>query len=56
MQTRSGAGSAVLAERLQGFALRCRRLAEMTAVPEITRELLSIARVLEDEAELSEPA
>jgi hypothetical protein len=36
------------------LAQRCRELAEMTAVPEVTRELLSIARELEDEAELAE--
>jgi hypothetical protein len=56
MQTRSGVGSAVLAKRLPDLALRCRQLAEMTAVPEITREPRSIARMLEDEAELAEPA
>jgi len=39
------------ASRLRDLARRCRDLAEMTAVPDVTRELLSIARALEDEAD-----
>jgi hypothetical protein len=39
-------------DRLRELARRCRELAEMTAVPDVTRELLSIARSLEDEAGL----
>ena len=38
------------ADRLRSLARRCRELAEMTAVPDVTRELLSIARALDDEA------
>jgi hypothetical protein len=37
--------------RLRGLARRCRELAEMTMVPDVTRELLSIAAALESEAE-----
>jgi hypothetical protein len=37
-------------DRLRDLARRCRELAEMTAVPDVTRELLSIARSLDDEA------
>lgn len=40
------------ADRLRDLARRCRELAEMTAVPDVTRELLSIARSLDDEAGL----
>jgi hypothetical protein len=55
MQGRSGpVADEALAQRVRGLAQRCRELAEMTAVPEVTRELLSIARELEDEAELAE--
>ena len=55
MQGRSGpVADEALAQRFRGLAQRCRELAEMTAVPEVTRELLSIARELEDEAELAE--
>lgn len=39
------------ADRLRGLARRCRELAEMTMVPDVTRELLSIATALESEAE-----
>ena len=39
------------AERLRGLARRCRELADMTMVPDVTRELLSIATSLDSEAE-----
>jgi len=52
MQSKSGSViDAVGADRLRDLARRCRELAEMTAVPDVTRELLSIARSLEDEAD-----
>jgi hypothetical protein len=40
-------------ERIRALAQRCRDLSEMTAVPEVTRELISIAAELENEAELA---
>ena len=39
-------------ERLRALARRCRDLSELTAVPEVTRELVGIADALESEAEL----
>jgi hypothetical protein len=39
------------AGRLRTLARRCRELAEMTMVPDVTRELLSIANALDSEAE-----
>jgi hypothetical protein len=52
MQTRSGVvADGAAADRLRDLARRCRELAEMTAVPDVTRELQSIARALDDEAE-----
>ena len=36
------------ADRLRGLARRCRELAEMTMVPDVTRELLSIAMALDN--------
>ena len=39
-------------ERIRALAQRCRDLSEMTAVPEVTRELISIADEIENEAEL----
>jgi hypothetical protein len=39
------------AVRLRGLARRCRELADMTMVPDVTRELLSIAAALDHEAE-----
>jgi hypothetical protein len=39
------------AERLRTLARRCRDLSEMTVVPEVSRELISIAGELEGEAE-----
>ena len=41
------------AGRLRSLARRCRELAEMTMVPDVTRELLSIASALDNEAERS---
>jgi hypothetical protein len=40
------------AERIRALAQRCRDLSEMTAIPDVTRELTAIARELEHEAEL----
>ena len=40
------------AERLRLLAQRCRELSELTALPEVTRELVSIADALEGEADL----
>jgi hypothetical protein len=40
-------------ERIRALAQRCRDLSEMTAVPDVTRELISIADELENEAELA---
>jgi len=41
-------------ERLRDLARRCRDLAELTAVPDVVRELERIARALDDEAGLDE--
>ncbi len=52
MRTRSGiVADAAGADRLRDLARRCRELAEMTAVPDVTRELQSIAGALDEEAE-----
>ena len=40
-------------ERLRALAQRCRDLSELTAVPEVTRELVGIADALEGEPELA---
>ena len=40
------------AERMRSLAQRCRELSELTAVPEVTRELIGIADALESEADL----
>jgi hypothetical protein len=45
-----GAAQATTAERLRDLARRCRELAELTAVPEVARELERIAAALEAEA------
>jgi hypothetical protein len=37
---------------MRSLARRCRDLSEQTAIPELTRELISIADALDDEAEL----
>jgi len=39
------------ADRLRGYAKRCRILSEETAMPEISQELVHIAEALEDEAD-----
>lgn len=51
------AGSGAAAERakvarLRALAQRCRELSELTAIPEVTRELVGIAEALESETEL----
>jgi len=46
----SGVAQAANAGRLHDLARRCRELAELTAVPEVTNELESIAKALEEEA------
>lgn len=38
------------ADRLRDLARRCRDLAELTAVPDVVRELERIARALDEEA------
>jgi hypothetical protein len=40
-------------ERLRDLARRCRELSEMTAVPELIRELNGIADSLDKEAKMS---
>jgi predicted transcriptional regulator len=40
--------------RLRELARRCRELSEMTAVPELTRELSNIADDIEKEAEMAQ--
>ena len=45
-----GVAQATAAERLRDLARRCRELAELTAVPEVARELERIAAALEAEA------
>lgn len=49
-----GIAEGVSVERLRDLARRCRDLAELTAVPEVVRELERIARALDDEAGLHE--
>lgn len=49
-----GVAEGVHSERLRDLARRCRDLAELTAVPEVVRELERIARALDDEAGLDE--
>jgi hypothetical protein len=39
------------AERLRALARRCRDLSDMTMVPDVSRELVSIAAELDREAE-----
>jgi len=52
MQTRSGAVvDGAGADRLRDLARRCRQLAEMTVTPNVTLELSSVARSLDDEVE-----
>lgn len=40
-------------ERIRALARRCRDLSEMTAVPDVTLELVRIADELETEAEMA---
>ena len=40
------------AQRMRALAQRCRELSELTAVPEVTRELIAIADAIESEADL----
>lgn len=47
-----GASERTRAHRIKALARRCRDLSEMTAVPELTRELNNIADELEKEAEM----
>lgn len=47
-----GTAERAKAERIRSLARRCRELSEMTAIPEVTRELVSIADALDSEAEL----
>jgi hypothetical protein len=47
-----GVAERARAERIRALAQRCHDLSEQTAIPEVTRELLSIARELEEEAAL----
>jgi len=58
LRTAGGHGIAdnAQAERLRDLARRCRDLAELTAVPDVVRELERIAQVLEDEAGSGEGA
>lgn len=48
----SGTAERAKAERIRALAQRCRDLSELTAIPEVTRELVSIADALDSEAEL----
>jgi hypothetical protein len=50
--TVSGTAERAKAERIRSLAQRCRDLSELTAIPEVTRELVSIAEALDSEAEL----
>lgn len=45
-------GERARVERMRVLARRCRDLSEQTAIPELTRELISIADALDNEAEL----
>lgn len=48
----AGVAERARAERIRALAQRCYDLSEQTAIPEMTRELVSIARELEEEAAL----
>ncbi|MGO8915543.1 MAG: hypothetical protein ACLQJR_06515 [Stellaceae bacterium] len=48
----SGTAERAKAERIRSLAQRCRDLSELTAIPEVSRELVSIADALDSEAEL----
>ena len=45
-----GVADGAQTDRLRDLARRCRDLAELTAVPEVVRELERIARALDEEA------
>jgi hypothetical protein len=47
----TGVAERTRSRRIKALAQRCRDLSEMTAVPELSRELISIADDLENEAE-----
>lgn len=49
-----GVAERARSEHLCDLARRCRDLAELTAVPDVVRELERIARALDDEAGLNE--
>ncbi len=49
-----GVAEGAHSERLRDLARRCRDLTELTAVPEVIRELEGIARALDEEAGLDE--
>lgn len=48
----TGAAERARVARIRALAQRCRDLSELTALPEVTRELVSIADALDSEAEL----
>lgn len=50
--TSSGTAERAKAERIRALARRCRDLSEQTAIPDVSRELVSIADALDSEAEL----
>jgi hypothetical protein len=50
--TSPGMAERAKAERIRSLAQRCRDLSEQTAIPDLSRELLSIAAALDSEAEL----
>jgi hypothetical protein len=50
--TSSGTAERAKAERLRTLARRCRELSEQTAIPDVSRELVSIADALDGEAAL----
>ena len=50
--TSSGTTERAKADRIRSLAQRCRDLSEQTAVPDVSRELVSIADALDSEAEL----
>lgn len=55
MATEAAQHSDAQAERMRHLAQRCRDLSEITALPEMSRELVLIAQELEHEAELATP-
>jgi hypothetical protein len=52
MNAKSGAAEKARMERIRSLARRCRDLSELTAIPEVIRELVLIADALDSEAEL----